>query len=121
MPYLYAPMKASEEMDLPRLSMQETYKRAANDCDSAAMYLQNVIPNSEYQHPTRIAALALKSRILLYAASDQARYENCLLYTSRSYQLYFQAEKRKAFLPLFVLSYATFACIFCSSIVFFKK
>lgn len=76
MPYLYAPMKASEEMDLPRLSMQETYKRAANDCDSAAMYLQNVIPNSEYQHPTRIAALALKSRILLYAASDQARYEN---------------------------------------------
>lgn len=77
MPYLYAPItNASEDMDYPRLSMQETYKRAAVDCDSAAMYLKNTIPNSEFQHPTRVAALALKSRILLYAASDLARYEN---------------------------------------------
>lgn len=79
MPYLYAPIPAEDaakDMDFTRLSMQETYKRAAIDCDSAAMYLQNTIPNSEFQHPTRIAALALKSRILLYAASDLARYEN---------------------------------------------
>lgn len=79
MPYFYAPIPAEEAdavLDFPRLSMQETYKRAAVDCDSAAMYLQNTIPNSEFQHPTRVAALALKSRILLYAASDLARLEN---------------------------------------------
>ncbi|MDR3250243.1 MAG: RagB/SusD family nutrient uptake outer membrane protein [Tannerella sp.] len=75
MPYLYAPIDASDDMDIPRLTMQETYKLAALDCDSAAMYLQDVIPASEFQHPTRIAALAIKSRILLYAASDQARNE----------------------------------------------
>lgn len=76
MPYLYAPMEADAPMDMPRLSMQETYERAAVDCDSAALYLKNVIPASQFPHPTRVAALALKSRILLYAASDQARYEN---------------------------------------------
>ncbi|MDR1866608.1 MAG: RagB/SusD family nutrient uptake outer membrane protein [Bacteroidales bacterium] len=76
MPYLFAPVAADENMDFPRLSMQETYQLAAKDCDSAAMFLQNVIPLSEFQHPTRIAALAMKSRILLYAASDLARYEN---------------------------------------------
>ncbi|MDR2146020.1 MAG: RagB/SusD family nutrient uptake outer membrane protein [Tannerella sp.] len=75
MPYLYEPLDASAEMDIPRLSMQETYLLAAQDCDSAAMYLENVIPVTEFQFPTRIAALAIKSRILLYAASDQARTE----------------------------------------------
>jgi hypothetical protein len=76
MPYLFAPVDASADMDFPRLSMQETYMLAAKDCDSAAMFLQDVIPETEFQHPTRIAALSLKSRILLYAASDQARNEN---------------------------------------------
>lgn len=76
MPYLYsAIMDAEMNLDFPRLSMQETYKRAALDCDSAALYLQNVIPMNEFQHPTRVAALALKSRVLLYAASDLARLE----------------------------------------------
>ncbi|MDR1668240.1 MAG: RagB/SusD family nutrient uptake outer membrane protein [Bacteroidales bacterium] len=76
MPYFCRLIVADENMDYPRLSMQETYLSAAADCDSAAMYLQDVIPLSEFQHPTRIAALALKSRILLYAASDLARNEN---------------------------------------------
>ena len=76
MPYLYAPLDADADFDLPRLSMQETYKLAAIDCDSAAMYLRNVIPPSEFQNPSRVGALALKSRCLLYAASDQARTEN---------------------------------------------
>jgi hypothetical protein len=75
MPYLYVPLDASANFDLPRLSMQETYKLAALDCDSAAMYLRNVIPVTEFQYPTRVGALAVKSRILLYAASDQARTE----------------------------------------------
>jgi hypothetical protein len=75
MPYLYAPLEADGEMDLPRPSMQETYEKAVIDCDSAASFLQDIISPAEFPRPTRIAALALKSRILLYAASDQARYE----------------------------------------------
>jgi hypothetical protein len=76
MPYLYAPLDASDDFDLPRLSMQETYKLAAIDCDSAVMFLRNTVSPSEFQNPTRVGALALKSRCLLYAASDQARTEN---------------------------------------------
>ena len=76
MPYLYAPLDAADDFDLPRLSIQETLLLAANDCDSAAMYLLNQVPPSEFQHPTRVGALALKSRCLLYAASDLARNEN---------------------------------------------
>lgn len=76
MPYLHtAILDADINLDFPRLSMQATYKNAALDCDSAAMYLEDVISNSEYQHPTRVAALSLKSRILLYAASDLSRLE----------------------------------------------
>jgi hypothetical protein len=75
MPYFYNPLDASDEMDISRLSIQETLKLAAIDCDSAAMYLRDVIPMSEFQFPTRVAALAMKSRCLLYAASDLARYE----------------------------------------------
>ena len=76
MPYLYAPLTdATGNMDFPRLSMQETYRQAAIDCDSAAMYLKDVIPVNEFQNPTRVGALALKSRVLLYAASEQARSE----------------------------------------------
>jgi hypothetical protein len=76
MPYLFEPLDASADMDIPRLGIQETLTLAAADCDSAAVYLQDVIPMSEFQHPTRVAALAIKSRCLLYAASDLARYEN---------------------------------------------
>lgn len=76
MPYLTKPLLSTEDMDLPRLSMQETYENAALDFDSAAYYLRDWIPDDEFQYPTRIAALAMKSRCLLYAASDQARLEN---------------------------------------------
>lgn len=75
MPYLTRPLLSTENMDLPRLSMQETYENAALDFDSAAYYLRDWIPDDEFQYPTRIAALAMKSRCLLYAASDQARLE----------------------------------------------
>lgn len=77
MPYLYEPLPdATANLDFPRLSMQETYLLAVADCDSAAKYLRKVIPPEEFQHPTGVGALALKSRILLYAASDLARLED---------------------------------------------
>ena len=76
MPYLYKPLLSTDNMDLPRLSMQETYLLAAEDFDNAAEYLQARVPDDQFQYPTKIAALALKSRCILYAASKQARDEN---------------------------------------------
>ena len=76
MPYFYAPLDLSApSLDYARLDMRETYVRAAQDLDSAALYLTNRIPDNEWQHPTRVAALAMKSRCLLYAASYQATNE----------------------------------------------
>lgn len=72
MPYLYKPLAADENMDLVRLSYQETMERVAADFDSAAMYLPAQLPENEWGFPTSIAALGMKSRALLYAASDFA-------------------------------------------------
>lgn len=76
MPYLTEPFLATDNMDIPRLSMQETYMKASEDFDIAAQYLKDIIPDNEFQYPTRISALAMKSRCLLYAASEQATQEN---------------------------------------------
>ncbi len=62
----------TDNMDLPRNSFQETLAQIIKDCDSAAIKL----PLSPAQYgtgdrgrATKAAALALKSRALLYAAS----------------------------------------------------
>lgn len=65
--------KADENLDLPRNTIEEVVQQISNDCDSAA----NLIPktwvgdydNANKGRATQIAALALKSRLLLYAAS----------------------------------------------------
>lgn len=75
MPYMYNSLAADDEMDLPRLSYQETLVRAAADLDTAATYLRLVIPENEWGLPTQVAALALKAKALVYAASDFAMQE----------------------------------------------
>jgi len=50
----------------PRNSFEECINRIVSDCDSAA----SLVNPSDKGRPTKGAALALKSRILLYAASD---------------------------------------------------
>lgn len=72
MPYLYRPLRADENMDLPRLSYQETMLLAAEDLDSAAMYLSPVLPETDWGRPTSVAALAYKAKALVYAASEFA-------------------------------------------------
>ncbi|UCS94034.1 RagB/SusD family nutrient uptake outer membrane protein [Echinicola marina] len=72
MPYLYQPLNADDDMDLPRLGYQETMKRAAMDFDSASMYLPVKFPDSEWGFPTKVAAMGMKARALLYAASEFA-------------------------------------------------
>lgn len=75
MPYLYRPLEIYDELDLSRMTYQETMERVAADFDSAAMYLQVHIPESEWGFPTKVAALGMKARALLYAASDFAMRE----------------------------------------------
>lgn len=61
---------ASESGKIPRNTFEECIKFIVDDCDRAAELLPDKYTNSTLVgRATRIAALALKSRVLLYAAS----------------------------------------------------
>lgn len=76
MPYLYEPLDAVAEMDFKRLGYQESLLKVAEDFNEAAKYLPATVSPSLFQFPTSVAALGLKSRILLYAASHFAMLES---------------------------------------------
>ncbi|HZH67506.1 MAG TPA: RagB/SusD family nutrient uptake outer membrane protein [Flavisolibacter sp.] len=61
------------EADIPgaqRNTLQQSIQFVSDECDSAALNLPLTYPAGELGRATRGAALALKSRLLLYAASD---------------------------------------------------
>jgi hypothetical protein len=57
------------EIKLPRNTVEEVVNAIVDWCDEAAELLPPTRPITEYARVTRLAALALKSRTLLYAAS----------------------------------------------------
>ena len=65
--------KPEENLDLPRNTIDEVVKQISDDCDSAnnliAATFTNDWDNANKGRATKAAALALKSRLLLYAAS----------------------------------------------------
>lgn len=83
MPYLDKSLGADDEWDLARLSANETYRRAADDFYQAYIYLEKAgkmrrdalpgqaghLSGEEMDHPNGTAALALRARALVYAAS----------------------------------------------------
>lgn len=81
MPYITEVLKDKEEFDMPRLSRYETCLKIAQDFDSAHVYFRKAgimrrdmdkqLSNPKQFRPTGVAALAMKSRALLYAASPQ--------------------------------------------------
>lgn len=76
MPYLYEPFEdLAADLDRERDDMRTTYLKVADDFYEAAKYLKPTVPDQEWQHPTSVAAMALRSRVLLYAASPQATQE----------------------------------------------
>ncbi|MGM9789545.1 MAG: RagB/SusD family nutrient uptake outer membrane protein [Candidatus Cryptobacteroides sp.] len=76
MPYMFEPVEDfSQDLDFEREDMRTTYLYIAEDFEKAAQYLEPVIDDSEWQHPTAVAAMALRSRAMLYAASPQATTE----------------------------------------------
>jgi hypothetical protein len=58
-----------EEAIIPRNSYDECVTQIVKDCDEAAANLPVVMPASELGRATKVAALSLKARILLYRAS----------------------------------------------------
>lgn len=60
----------SDSTAVARNTFEETIKFIVNDADSAAALLPVVYPANDLGRATKGAALALKSRVLLFAASD---------------------------------------------------
>lgn len=83
MPYIDKALGDDDEWDLPRLGANETYRRAAEDFYQAYVYLEKAgkmrrdalpgqaghLAGEEMDHPNGTAAMALRARCLLYAAS----------------------------------------------------
>lgn len=83
MPHLTQPIGPYDDWDLPRLSKHETFMAVANDLDSAYVAFQAAgkirrdpgpgqaghLEDPWQERPAGMAAKALKSRVLLYAAS----------------------------------------------------
>lgn len=81
MPYITQVLTDRNEFDMARLTRYETCKNIAADFDTAYVYFKKaglmrrdadmMLTNPKQFRPAGVAALALKSRALLYAASPQ--------------------------------------------------
>jgi hypothetical protein len=69
LPIIDKVISITEEMNLPRSTVDETVDYIAGLCDQAAALLPLAHSDADYGRATKGAALALKARILLYAAS----------------------------------------------------
>lgn len=69
-------LSITDNLDFARSSYQQCVDYIVNDCDEAAKILPNRQPASNYGAASKAAALALKSRLLLYAASPLANNGN---------------------------------------------
>lgn len=77
-----------------RSSEKEIYDFIASEVDTLVKYLPEVQSNVNYGRPTKFAALALKSRAMLYAASvaefDTPKLDGLLGFNSSDAQKYYQ-------------------------------
>jgi len=69
-PLTTVPLSEADIAGAQRSTLQQCIQFVSDECDSAALNLPLVYPAGEIGRATRGAALALKSRLLLYAASD---------------------------------------------------
>lgn len=65
---------------IPKNTFDECVSQILSDCDSAAAILPVTYPASELGRATKVAALALKSRVLLYQASPLNNTGNTTLW-----------------------------------------
>lgn len=81
MPYITRVLTTGDEFDIPRLTRYETCKKIAQDFDTAYVYFRKAgimrrdadrqLSSPNQFRPTGVAALGMKARALLYAASPQ--------------------------------------------------
>jgi starch-binding outer membrane protein, SusD/RagB family len=69
LPLMDEPLDIAQNMELPRSTYDETVVYIVKLCDQAAAVLPNEYPDYQLGRVTKGAALALKARTLLYAAS----------------------------------------------------
>jgi len=62
-------LSVEDDLDIPRSTYDECVEYIVGLCDDAARELPLAHPNTQFGRATRGAALALKARVLLYAAS----------------------------------------------------
>ena len=69
-PILERSLGLNDNFDLARNSYEECVNFIVNELDAAAADLPETRPDNEFGRATKLAAMAVKSRTLLYAASD---------------------------------------------------
>lgn len=70
-PLIQTPIVFDENLkEIPRDALEDCIQFIIDECDSAAAVLPPRYNSDELGRVTKVAALALKSRVLLYAASD---------------------------------------------------
>lgn len=82
-PIVTGVLEVSDNLNLPRNTYQECVSQISNDCDSAKKYLpmeykgtNAVLGATMNGRASGIAAMALKTRVLVYAASPEFNPEN---------------------------------------------
>lgn len=78
MPYFTEPLDQNAYLGFERLSYQQTAENIAADCDLAFEHLPLEWNSDNTGRPVKSVALALKSRVLLYAASKTNNPDNDL-------------------------------------------
>ncbi|ATL47239.1 RagB/SusD family nutrient uptake outer membrane protein [Chitinophaga caeni] len=70
-PIVSTPLDGTANLQIPRASVASVVDSIVSWCDQAAGMLPPTRPSTDYGKVTKLAALALKSRVLLYAASPK--------------------------------------------------
>jgi hypothetical protein len=68
-PIVLDALKFTDDLNIPRSKYDDCVKYISDLCDSAAVNLPTTHPNTQLGRATKGAAMALKARLLLYAAS----------------------------------------------------
>jgi starch-binding outer membrane protein, SusD/RagB family len=81
-PIITKPYGLNEDYSIARNTYEETVNYIVGQLDTAAMYLPNAFTGDNRGRATKGAALALKARTLLYAASDLHSSSSIAVYAS---------------------------------------
>jgi hypothetical protein len=85
-PYVDQVLTVENAASVPQISFNEAVERIVNDCDTSFAYLTESNDDANKGRAVRASAMALKSRILLYAASPLNNPSNDLLKWERAAQ-----------------------------------